>query len=118
MNGERREERAAQQEASHAGNFWIEPHGCEYVPGGHGPAIIITGQAIGPGAEKLGLDAANDFLRSIGSTSSIEFPGHFELRLVTHEGIRTAWPGIQLLEEAVEAIERPVVAAHPGEQAI
>src|SRR6266700_3563443 len=118
MNGERREERAAQQEACHAGNFWIEPHGCEYVPGGHGPAIIVTRQAIGPGAEKLGLDAAHDFLRSIGSTGSIKFPGHREPRVVPHEGMRTALPGIQLLEEAVEAIDRLVVAAHHGEKAI
>src|SRR6266852_2026291 len=111
MNGERREERAAQQEACHAGNFWIEPHGCEYVPGGHGPAIIVAGQAIGPGAEKLGLDAGHDGRRAIGSSGRIVFPGHFELRLVTHEGIRTGWPGLQLIEVYVEALARLAVAA-------
>src|SRR5579859_4913028 len=113
MNGERREERAAQYKACHAGNFWIEPHGCEYVPGGHGPAIIIAGQAIGPGAEKLGLDATHDFLRSIGSTGSIIFPGHREPRFVTHEDIWTSWPSIQLLEEIVEALDCLAVATHP-----
>src|SRR5260221_12928874 len=118
MKGEGGEERAPSHEACPARNFWIGPHSCKSVPGGRGPAIIITGQAIGPGAEKLGLDAAHDFLRSIGDAGSIVFTGHFELRLVTHEGIRTAWPGIQLIEVHVEALDRLAGAAHPGEQAI
>src|SRR5215469_3005394 len=118
MNGERREERAAEDEACHAGNFWIEPHGCEYVPGGHGSTVIVTRQAARASTEELGLDMAHNLLCAVGDAGSNEFPGHHELRFVPHESIYAVCPGVESIEVPAEAFDCLAVATHHSEQAI